>query len=61
MPCDKRGLNYDKYFENGDTERNPLSEFNSSNTEQMSVEEVMRKLMTLDYIREELAAMESNR
>ncbi|MBR6791082.1 MAG: polysaccharide biosynthesis protein, partial [Oscillospiraceae bacterium] len=61
VPCDKRGLNYDKYFEDGDTERNPLSEFNSSNTEQMSVEEVMAKLMTLDYIRAELAAMESGR
>ena len=55
VPCDKRGLNYDKYFKTGDTERNPLSEFNSSNTDQMTVEQVKEKLLTLDYIRGELA------
>lgn len=33
VPCDKRDLNYDKYFSSGDTERNPLTEFNSNNTE----------------------------
>ena len=56
VPCDKRGLNYDKYFKEGDVERNPLSEFNSSNTEQMSVEQVKEKLLTLPYIRNELEA-----
>ena len=55
VPCDKRGLNYDKYFKEGDVQRNPLSEFNSSNTEQMSVEQVKEKLLTLSYIRDELA------
>ena len=58
VPCDKRGLNYDKYFKDGDTQRNPLSEFNSSNTDQMNVEQVKEKLLTLSYIREELAAWE---
>ena len=58
VPCDKRGLNYDKYFKDGDTQRNPLSEFNSSNTDQMTVEQVKEKLLTLSYIREELAAWE---
>ena len=60
VPCDKRGLNYDKYFKDGNTQRNPLSEFNSSNTEQMTVEQVKEKLLTLSYIREELAAWEAN-
>ena len=59
VPCDKRGLNYDKYFKEGNTQRNPLSEFNSSNTEQMTVEQVKEKLLTLDYIRQQLAAMEA--
>ena len=59
VPCDKRGLNYDKYFKTGDTERNPLTEFNSSNTDQMTVEQVKQKLLTLGYIREELAAWEA--
>jgi UDP-glucose 4-epimerase len=58
VPCDKRGLNYDKYFKEGDTQRNPLSEFNSSNTEQMTVEQVKEKLLSLPYIRGELAARE---
>lgn len=55
VPCDKRGLNYDKYFSKGDTERNTLTEFNSSNTKLLTVEQVKEKLLTLQYIREELA------
>ena len=57
VPCDKRGLNYDKYFSKGDTERNTLTEFNSSNTKLLDVEQVKEKLLTLQYIREELAKM----
>ncbi|MBQ9761472.1 MAG: polysaccharide biosynthesis protein [Oscillospiraceae bacterium] len=56
VPCDKRGLNYDKYFKEGSVARNPLTEFNSSNTAQMTVEQVKEKLLSLQYIRDELAA-----
>ena len=56
VPCDKRGLNYDKYFKDGDKERNTLTEFNSSNTELLNVEQVQEKLVSLSYIREALAA-----
>ena len=56
VPCDKRGLNYDKYFKQGDVKRNPLSEFNSNNTAQLGVEEVKEKLLSLSYIRDELDA-----
>ena len=59
VPCDKRGLNYDKFFKQGDTERNHLTEFNSSNTELLNVEQVKEKLLSLQYIREELAAWEA--
>jgi len=55
VPSDKRGLNYDKYFKDGDVERNTLTEFNSHNTELLNVEQVKEKLLTLAYIREELA------
>ena len=55
VPCDKRGLNYDKYFIHGDTERNLLTEFNSNNTKLLNVEEVKEKLLSLKYIQEELA------
>ena len=57
VPCDKRGLNYDKYFKEGNVERNPLEEFNSHNTELLNVEQVKEKLLTLQYIRDELDAM----
>ena len=55
VPCDKRGLNYDKYFRAGEVERNPLSEFDSNNTKLLNVEEVKEKLLSLQYIRDELA------
>lgn len=58
VPCDKRDLNYDKYFTQGDQERNVLTEFNSNNTALMDVEQVKVKLLTLSYIREELAEWE---
>ena len=54
VPCDKRDLNYDKYFREGDTQRNPLSEFNSNNTQLLDVEQVKEKLLSLAYIQEEL-------
>jgi len=57
VPCDKRGLNYDKYFKDGDTNRNPLTEFNSHNTDLLDVEGVKEKLLTLEYIRNELDEM----
>ena len=54
VPADKRDLNYDKYFKDGDSKRNPLTEFDSSNTELLGVEQVKEKLLSLAYIREEL-------
>ena len=58
VPSDKRDLNYDKYFKKGDTTRNILQEFNSNNTEILNVEQVQQKLLSLQYIRDELAAWE---
>ena len=57
VPADNRGLNYDKYFHDGDVNRNTLTEFNSNNTKLLTVEEVKAKLLTLSYIREELDKM----
>ncbi|MBV4228022.1 polysaccharide biosynthesis protein [Parabacteroides distasonis] len=54
VPCDKRGLNYDKYFTKGNVERNTLTEFNSNNTELLSVEQTVEKIASLSYIQEEL-------
>lgn len=58
VPADKRSLNYDKYFKDGDKERNTLTEFNSNNTALWTVEQVKEKLLTLPYIQNELANWE---
>ena len=54
VPCDKRGLNYDKYFKEGDVERNKLTEFNSHNTQLLDKEQVKQKLLALEYIQQQL-------
>ena len=54
VPADKRGLNYDKYFTDGNLKRTELTEFNSNNTELMNVEQVKEKLLTLSYVQDEL-------
>ena len=59
VPVDKRDLNYDKYFVEGDSNLVRTGEFNSDNTTQLTVEEVKAKLMTLSYIREEIAVWEN--
>ena len=58
VPCDNRGLNYDKYFTVGDESRNTLTEFNSNNTKLLNKDEVKVKLLSLDYIKEQLADWE---
>jgi len=57
VPSDNRSLNYSKYLTQGDVSRNLLTEFNSNNTEMLSVEQVKAKLLTLDYIREARASI----
>lgn len=58
VPCDKRDLNYDKYFIHGDTKRNVVLEFNSNNTDLLDVTKVKEKLLSLSYIQEELKNVE---
>ncbi len=59
VPADKRDLNYDKFFINGNPKRSELSEFNSNNTTLMEVEQVKEKLLSLQYIRNEITAWEA--
>jgi len=56
VPCDKRDLNYEKYLDEG-TQRSGLSQFNSHNTKLLTVEETMEKLLTIPYVRDELASV----
>jgi UDP-N-acetylglucosamine 4,6-dehydratase len=54
VPADNRGLNYDKYFKDGDEERNTLTEFNSNNTRRLTLEETKETISKLSYIQERL-------
>lgn len=55
VPADNRGLNYDKYFKDGDESRNTLTEFNSNNTRRLSLQETIDAIASLDYIKQRLA------
>lgn len=55
VPADNRGLNYDKYFKDGDADRNTLTEFNSNNTKLLNLEETKETIAKLAYIQERLA------
>ena len=54
VPADKRDLNYDKYFVDGNTEISTISEFNSDNTQLLNVDQVKEKLLALEDIQAEL-------
>jgi len=54
IPTDKRGLNYDKYFIEGDLKLSSVEEYNSNNTERLNIEQIKEKLLTLDYVRNKL-------
>lgn len=54
VPADKRDLNYDKYFKEGIQEHKKLTEFNSNNTELLTIEQTKEKLLALKDIRDEL-------
>ena len=59
VPTDNRDLNYDKYFTDGNAQRNILTEFNSDNTERLNLEQVKEKLLSLQYIQNELNGVEN--
>jgi len=46
--------NYDKYFVEGDKELSSEDEYNSHNTERLTVEQVKERLLQLDYVKEQL-------
>lgn len=56
VPADKRDLNYDKYFVDGQQALSQDEEYNSDNTYRLSVEEIKEKLLELDLVQEELKA-----
>jgi len=61
VPADNRDLNYDKYFIKGDEKLSTMEEYNSNNTYRLNVEEVKEKLLSLDYVKEELETWKKGR
>lgn len=55
VPADTRELNYDQYFEEGDKKLSSIEEYNSDNTELLTVDQIKGRLLELDYVRKELA------
>lgn len=54
VPADTRDLNYDKYFSEGDEQLTKETEYNSNNTDRLSIEQIKERLLTLEYVRTEL-------
>jgi UDP-N-acetylglucosamine 4,6-dehydratase/5-epimerase len=54
VPADKRDLNYDKYFLEGDQKLSSEDEYNSHNTVRLNVEQIKERLLMLDFIQDEL-------
>ncbi len=56
IPADNRDLNYAQYFEKGDVKTSALEDYNSHNTERLTLAQTKELLLTLDLIKEEIAA-----
>ncbi|CAC7965956.1 UDP-2-acetamido-2, 6-dideoxy-alpha-D-xylo-4-hexulose 3,5-epimerase [Staphylococcus aureus] len=55
VPADSRDLNYSNYVETGNEKITQSYEYNSDNTHILTVEEIKEKLLTLEYVRNELS------
>ena len=54
VPADQRDLNYDKYFVDGNICLSSSDEYNSHNTQRLTIDEIKDKLYKLNYIQKEL-------
>lgn len=54
VPADKRDLNYDKFYIEGDQKLATEVEYNSHNTQRLNIEQIKERLLQLDYVREQL-------
>lgn len=54
IPADNRDLNYDKFFDEGSKKLTTIEEYTSHNTIQLDVEGTKKKLLTVDYVNQEL-------
>ena len=54
VAADNRDLNYDKYFVEGKVETQAEESYTSHNTRRLDVEGVVKKILSTDYVQEEL-------
>jgi len=59
VPADTRDLNYAKYFEEGRDNKSDQGDYTSENTERLDRDELIRILLELDYIKNQLGAKKS--
>ncbi len=54
IPADRRDLNYDRYFMEGNEQLSIQEEYNSNNTIRLDIDQIKEKLLELDFIKNEL-------
>ncbi|WP_026523086.1 polysaccharide biosynthesis protein [Butyrivibrio sp. VCB2001] len=54
VAADNRDLNYDKYFINGQVETQADESYTSHNTNRLDVDGTVKKILTTDYVKEQL-------
>ena len=58
IPADNRDLNYAMYFSKGEQDLNEISDYHSHNTNQLSIDEVIKLLANLSHVKKELLGEE---
>ena len=54
IPQDNRDLNYEKYFTEGEIDISNFKEYTSHNTQRLSQDQIIKLLLSLDFIKEQL-------
>ena len=60
VAADNRDLNYDKFFVQGKVETQAEESYTSHNTQRLDVDGVVKKILTTDYVQEELKGIRHN-
>lgn len=58
ISADNRDLNYDKYFVEGRVATEEEKSYTSHNTQRLDVESTVKKMLTIDYVQEQLKVVE---
>lgn len=61
IPADNRNLNYNKYFVEGTQEHSEAQDYHSHNTERLTLPQIMKMLLSLQLVRDELQTWQEDR